>query len=154
MLWEKLAERAFRELGVFRRFYESSFFHLLISRGALSSLTETTGPPDKPRPPAKNICTDHICTDLPDASLGHFLTRLILPEIKLNSMLPLCVCVCVCLLPTQFTRWPCYLILSLSHPPQHISTVCWCLAPMWSSDRTARQSQGQCALTAEAAASL
>ena len=36
LLWEKLAEQAFRELDIFRkRFYESQFLHLLIHRETL-----------------------------------------------------------------------------------------------------------------------
>ena len=39
MLWEKLAEQAFRQLDLFqRRFYESQFLHLLTPRETLTSL--------------------------------------------------------------------------------------------------------------------
>ena len=37
MLWEKLTEQAFRQLNLFRRFYESQFLHL-IPRETLTSL--------------------------------------------------------------------------------------------------------------------
>ena len=40
VLWEKLAEKAFRQLDLFRRrFYESQFLHLFIPRETLTSLT-------------------------------------------------------------------------------------------------------------------
>ena len=40
VLWKKLAQQAFRQLDLFRkRFYESEFLHLLISRETLTSLT-------------------------------------------------------------------------------------------------------------------
>ena len=43
MLWEKLAEQAFRELDIFRRrFYESQFLHLLMPRERLTSLLTMT----------------------------------------------------------------------------------------------------------------
>ena len=43
MLWEKLAEQAFRELDTFRRrFYESQFLHLLMPREILTSLLTMT----------------------------------------------------------------------------------------------------------------
>ena len=43
MLWEKLAEQAFRQLDPFRsRFYESQFLHLLIPRETLTSLMVTS----------------------------------------------------------------------------------------------------------------
>ena len=43
VLWEKLAEQAFRELDLFKkRFYESQFLHLLIPRETLSSLMVTS----------------------------------------------------------------------------------------------------------------
>ena len=38
----KLAEQAFRELGLFRRFYESQFLHPLIPRETLTSLMVTS----------------------------------------------------------------------------------------------------------------
>ena len=38
MLWEKLAKQAFRELDLFKRFYESQFLHRLIPRETLTSL--------------------------------------------------------------------------------------------------------------------
>ena len=38
MLWEKLAKQAFRELDLFKIFYESQFLHLLIPRETLTSL--------------------------------------------------------------------------------------------------------------------
>ena len=39
VLWEKLAEQAFRQLDLFqRRFYESQFLHLLTPRETLTSL--------------------------------------------------------------------------------------------------------------------
>ena len=39
VLWEKLAEQAFRQLDLFqRRFYESQFLHLLIPRETLMPL--------------------------------------------------------------------------------------------------------------------
>ena len=45
MLWEKVAEEAFRELDIFRRnFYEPNFLQLLITRKALTSLMETSVP--------------------------------------------------------------------------------------------------------------
>ena len=43
VLWEKLAEQAFRELDIFRRrFYESQLLHLLIRREKLTSLLTVT----------------------------------------------------------------------------------------------------------------
>ena len=43
VLWEKLVEQACRSLYTFRRrLYEPKFFHLLISRKALKSLTVTS----------------------------------------------------------------------------------------------------------------
>ena len=50
VLWEKLAEQAFRYIDIFRRFYEPSFLHLLISRKTLKSLTETSTPRDEQQP--------------------------------------------------------------------------------------------------------
>ena len=38
VLQEKVGEVAFRWLGIFRKFYEPKFLHLLISRKALKSL--------------------------------------------------------------------------------------------------------------------
>ena len=47
VLWEKVAEQAFRELDIFRRrFYEPNFLHLLKSRKALKSLTGISAPCD------------------------------------------------------------------------------------------------------------
>ena len=42
MLLEKLAEQAFRQLDLFRRFYEFQFLHLLIPRKTLMSLMVTS----------------------------------------------------------------------------------------------------------------
>ena len=43
VLWEKLAEQAFRQLDLFqRRFYEFQFLHLLIPRKTLTSLMVTS----------------------------------------------------------------------------------------------------------------
>jgi len=47
VLWDKLAEQAFRLLDIFRRrYYEPKFLPVLISREALKSLMETSAPPD------------------------------------------------------------------------------------------------------------
>ena len=46
VLWEKLAEQAFRELFFGRRLYEPNFLHLLITRRALESLMETSASRD------------------------------------------------------------------------------------------------------------
>lgn len=42
MLWGKLAEKATRELDIFRRLYEPKFLHLLILRKAPESLMMTS----------------------------------------------------------------------------------------------------------------
>ena len=52
VLWNKLAEQAFRRLDIFKRFYEPNFLHLLISRKALKPLMETS-PCDQQQPSAK-----------------------------------------------------------------------------------------------------
>ena len=73
VLWEKLAEQAFRELDIFRRKSdESNFLHLLRPRKALKSLAETSVYVTSSRPLPKRV---------PDGRYPlHQITCLLLPS--------------------------------------------------------------------------
>ena len=59
LLQDKLAEQAFGQLDIFRRFYKPSVLHLLTSRKALKSLMETSAPGDWQQPSAKTCAWLH-----------------------------------------------------------------------------------------------
>ena len=56
VLWEKLAEQAFRYSDIFRRCYELNFSHLLIARKGLKFLIKASASHDPQQSSAKNVC--------------------------------------------------------------------------------------------------
>ena len=74
--WEAFCALGIRtglQINIFkRRFYEPNFLHLLISRKALKSLTETSAPHDWQQPCAK-MCA-WVCVSLPSPQIKYILT--------------------------------------------------------------------------------